>query len=105
VVAEVLREFGLDQEQLTARVSSEARKAFAWVCRNEAGLPLAEIAPVLGVTVWAVSRLESGGERLRSEDARFRKRLEAVVSRLARPIADDATGPRSRLARKSQNKT
>lgn len=105
VLREVLGEYGLDPDGLTHRGNAAARKAFAWICRNETGLRLGEIAPALGVTGWAVSRLESGGESLRLKDAGFRSRLEATVSRLARANAENASGTSPRGPRKSQNKT
>lgn len=105
VVDEVLREFGLAAEELTNRRNGEARKMLAWICRNEGGFGLGEVAPVLGVTVWAVSRLESGGEALRLVDARFRGRLESVVARLSAESNESARKVRPRAARKSRNKT
>jgi len=82
VTAEVCREFALDRETLATRGAGEARRAFAWLARNSAGLALGEVAGALAVTDWAVSKLEKAGEKLRQEDAGFRRRVSAMQDRL-----------------------
>lgn len=82
VTTEVCREYGLDVNDLARRGTGEARRALAWLARNVGGLGLAEISGVLFVTDWSVSKLEKAGERLREEDAGFRRRLEAMQARL-----------------------
>ena len=105
VVAEVLGEMGIGAEDLRSRASARARMACAWLGRNEAGLPLGEIGPALGATVWTVSRLEGRAEALRREDPGFARLLAVLAARLANGRSNgDARSPR-RGSRKSQNKT
>lgn len=105
IVEEVCAASGLTPEAIRRRSASTGRMEIAWLGRNESGLSLGEIAPVLGATVWTVSRLESRAEALRRTDAGFRRALEALRSRLRGPRpAAVSRAPRS-LSRKSQNKT
>lgn len=105
IVREVCAASELGPSALLRRNASTGRMQVAWLGRNEGGLPLGEIAPALGATVWTVSRLESRAEALRGTDAGFRRTLEALRSRLYAERAA-STGPAPRGGtRKSQNKT
>ncbi len=105
IVAEVGRELGVDPVRLRNRSASIARMACSWLGRNEADLPLGEIAPALGATVWTVSRLEARAEALRRDDPAFRRALESIAARLGAARGGDDPSNGRRGPRKSQNKT
>jgi hypothetical protein len=83
VLKAVTRKFKTDLPTLRSSRYAPARKAFAFLARRLAATRIAEVADVLAITPWSVSRLVLKAEHLCRSDPGFRLALQSAQSLLS----------------------
>jgi len=75
--------FDVPAADLKRKSRGHARKAFAWLAIDDAGLTLRSIADWMGVSDWAASKMRKAATALYETDGRYRERVDQIRAALS----------------------